>query len=347
MSPADLDTRFETLRERVAVLPVPDAAEVTRRGQRRRTGQRVLAGALTLIALAVVGVLGAHRPAPRPVPLHPPMPSTAPWDRPGALRVDVRPHLVDGYDVHGLDASDGSGEYVRWAQALLDEQVTVGPGGADRVTGELGVFADESTARAVFEGISRDPFTADGFAGVRPYRQDRPDLGDEAVGVTGPLPADGSGEFTGRPLRVVAVRVGVAVALFTGYPVPQDVDSAARMAVAWLCPYRPACPLRAGLPAPLATLTDGGTAWAVAVDVQPTGSEPYGKAVAALAELGYRAQQVSLDCDEGARPELGETGTGARYVVAYFAAEPDAAAVARALPTGFRARPVPVRTHCT
>lgn len=344
----DLDTRFASLRERVAAVTVaPDAGVLVRRGRRRQIERATLA-CLAALALIAAG-LAVGRPESHAEPVGPP-PTTAPaWQQPKAERLAVWPTLIDGYRLHrDTDASGGTGGATGWAaHARTVDSVDLYPTGLPGTTayGELAVFDDEAGAHAAYRAIAADPMTARGFPGAKVYRHDAPRLGDEALAVTAPLPADGAGEYTGQPLRVVAVRVGVAVILYYGYPDAQFVDDMVRLAAGWLCPYSPRCGPGSGLPKPLTRLVDGGSAWAVAVELEQTADTPYGSAVAALGELGYRASVVGLDCDEGARSVYPTSGPQARYVVAYFASYEEAA---RLLPdlTGFSVRVVQVKTHC-
>jgi hypothetical protein len=324
----DLDTRFDTLRRRVAAVTVtPEAAGVIRRGQRRRTG-RLAAVCLLALALVAAGLALGRPPVHRDLPGGPP--TTAPWDEPEAKRFDLRPHLVDGYLLHGNpDATGTSDPSPPWAvgATYTDAVSIMRPGHV--ANGDLAVFADEAAARAVFRTIARNPLAAEGFPDVKAYRNEQPAIGDEAVAATGPLPADGAGEYTGQPLRVVGVRVGTAVLLFYG----------------WTCAFTFRCQPLTGLPAPLTTLTEGGTAWAVPVQVRQTDTEPYAAALMRMAALGYRVRAVSLACDVGARAALSENAPQATYLVVYFTTEADAATVARAV--GGDTHPVRVRTHCT
>src|SRR5258706_15420679 len=89
-----------------------------------------------------------------------------------------------------------------------------------------------------------------------------PGWGDEAAAVKIAKPADGAGEHTGATVRFVVVRVGTAIAHVDGYPEVPAIDDDARALVGRLCLYDPDCKPNPGLPAPLATLTEGGEAWA-------------------------------------------------------------------------------------
>lgn len=345
----DLDTRFETLRERVAAVTVaPDASVLVRRGRRRQVERAALA---CLLALALIAAgLTVGRPESHAEPVGPPPTTAPPWQQPKAERLAVWPTLIDGYRLHHTtEASVGTNGPTWWAaNARTVDSVDLYPSGLPTATayGELAVFGDEAGAHAAYRTIAADPMAAQGFPQAKVYRHDAPHLGDEALAVTAPMPADGAGEYTGQPLRVVAVRVGVAVVMYYGYPDAQFVDDTVRLATGWLCPYSPRCQPGPALPKPLTRLTDGGTAWAVAVELEQTADAPYGSATAALGELGYRASVVGLDCDEGSRAVYPTSGPQARYVVVYFASYDEAA---RLLPdlTGFAVRVVQVKTRCT
>jgi hypothetical protein len=350
MTMPDLDRRFETLRQRVTAVVPPGADEIVRRGRHRQAGRLVVAVVLTLLTIAVGGALAIGRPVAKPAPLTTPTP---PWQRPGATRVEVTPRLADGYKMYGInDIDSGTEPKPPWANGSVTVEFvhwTPSQGqvvhSGHSVNVDLVVFADEAAAHAAFLTLQADLPKTNGFD-VNSGKPAHPALGDEAAAVTVPKPADGAGEFTGQPLRFIAVRVGTAVLVGWGYPSVSDVDNPVHVAIAWLCPYTPRCQPRPGLPRAVHP-TEGGTAWAAMVGMSPVPiTNLQGPMVIAAIEPGYRPQLVSLDCDEGSRQGVWTDIRAAQYLVVYFASQEDARAYRHALPfTSFE--PVQVRTHCT
>ncbi|OLB81696.1 MAG: hypothetical protein AUI14_02315 [Actinobacteria bacterium 13_2_20CM_2_71_6] len=345
MNPEDLDTAFRTLKQRVSVVP-PAPEEIFIRGRHRQAMRLALACVVVLMMVVAGGYAATARPwsAPQPATTPAPTPSTqVPWQATDAIREDPSRLALQGFLLHQTDGPDRVPDVAHtpcWAKPLAYGNDNL-PVGRSSINGELYVYPDEDAARAVFATVQKNVPSCVGFdAPITKWSQ--PPLGDEAVSAIVPLPADGAGEFTGQPLQMIVVRVGTAIGLTWGYPLIPQIEADARALSQRMCLYSPRCQPRAGLPAALPALREGGQAWAAVLRVE----EPpkyLGSAVAAAADLGYRASTASADCDEGARLALGVPTGRVFYAVVYFASQADAEALARMLPG---VRVFPVRTHC-
>ena len=347
--PDNLDIAFRALERHVdAVAFQPAVDEIITRGRRRKTTRVVIAGVVVLAALVASGyAVASPNAAPRPGEDPTAVPSAtspAPWMGSKAVRLDPSRNVPGGLLFY--DKDNGPSELVTgainpcWGKPISSQ----GEGS------QLHVYPDESTARQTLDAVNGRIAACFGFPDAKVTSTDHPAIGDGAVAGVAPKPADGAGEHTGEPLRMVVVRVGSALATFYGYPpkTPSAVDADAKAVVGRLCVFDPRCRPRAGLPAPRTVPRDGDPVWAAVLQVADPADvwAPLGPAIAAAGQLGYHAGIVSLDCDEGARAALGTPEKNAQYAVVYFDELADAEAFAAALP-GPAVRMIPVRTHCT
>jgi hypothetical protein len=212
----------------------------------------------------------------------------------------------------------------------------------------LYVYPDESTAKSIMRNVRQHLQSCSGFPDAKVLKKAAsPAWGDEAATITFALPADGAGEHTGDPVRYDVVRVGRAIVEVWGYPEIPQIDQDAQAIVGRLCYYDVSCTPKAGRPAALPKLTNGGEAWvAVLAVIKPTDPEPLpGESIAAAAELGYHATVVPTECDDGANSALGLSGSDNRYTAVYFASQADAQAFAAALPA-LQVKVLQVHTYC-
>jgi hypothetical protein len=168
--------------------------------------------------------------------------------------------------------------------------------GAARVTvhHELYVYDDEAAARLVFHELQADLASCLGFPQPRVPVNERPGWGDEAVAVTIAWPADGAGEHAGEPLRMVAHRVGKALAGVLRRPRPGRGRRARACRRAQTLPLRPR--LRAkGCPASTADyLHDGGSAWVAVLYI--SSQKDAAPLAAALPALQVRTLPIRTQC---------------------------------------------------
>jgi hypothetical protein len=355
MADADsVEQAFRELYARADVAASTDVSEILLRARRRRAGHAlVVAGAVIVMIATGFALAGSPRPAHQSVTptatasIAPPSPTgtrsavtgTIP---PGfMLREAKAAEVVDGGSIN--EPCIGR---PRQTRALRHE---FGAEAAQVVVHHsLYLYADEAAARGAFDVVRRNLRGCFGFPDAKVLANDRPAWGDEAAAVTVAMPADGAGEYTGKPLRMAALRVGTALMMVYGYPdATAQVDADARAAVSRLCLYDADCAPRSGLPAPLTSLRNGDNVWGAVLSVFDGGDIPTttGAAIAAAAEAGYRPNIVSVHCDEGAATALGVSGNSARYVVIYFGSRTDAEALAAALSL-LDVRTLQVRTRC-
>jgi hypothetical protein len=352
--PHALDELFQRLHRRVAAAATPiHATQIIARGQRRRRATLALSavGIMAMIALgyAAIGWPGATPPPPAGSTS---LPSATP-EVPSGSRIDVSDTIPVGFLLHETAGGERGGGRINercfgHPTAYAGVPHDVGEGAA-RVTvhHELYVYDDPAAARAVLHELQADLAGCLGFPQPEVLSNERPDWGDEALAVTIAWPADGAGEHAGQPLRMVALRVGKALAVFSGGPGQAEVDADARAVVPRLCLYDPDCRPSADLPASLTTLPDGGSAWVAVLHIiqGDDSTAPPGVAIAAAAELGYHATLVPVACDQGAAPALQLSDPDAHYVAVYFDSQKDATALAAALPA-LQVWTLPVRTQC-
>lgn len=220
----------------------------------------------------------------------------------------------------------------------------VGSAGFARAVLTLLFYGDQANAHSAFGVMARSLNDCVGFPDVTATPM-QISSGDESAAVSFPKPADGAGEMTNWPWRVVAVRVGRAILLVDAGPYggpnrPQQAPSAQSLReltqalVPRLCVYADAgCPRPQDLPAPLDHLTQDGQAWLLVLYVfqGDDGAALPGTAVGAAAELGYHPTIVRQGCDGGANLAGLSDPAQTRYVAAYFASLQDAQAAADAL----------------
>ena len=347
MRTPDHDQMSRAPERRVATLATQSrATEVITHG-RRRTTKVAVAGALVAAIVVALGVTACTRPqaTPRPADTPTPTPSSpASWLVSGVGREDPNRVIPVGYllnldeEASGLDDNAtpcwrSPAASANWTRQVRNESIQQ----------ELHLYADAATATQVFAAIRQDVPACAGFPGSKIIKRDRPAIGDEAVSVTIPKPADGAGEYTGQPLQIILIRTGAGLAMVWGYPASPDIESTARTIARRMCRFTASCQPAAGMPVPLAELRDGADVWAAAFPVQKSGQP--GAGAAAAAELGYRASVTSIGCDEGAAEALGNPSPGQKYAAVYFATQVDAQAFAAALPK-IRVQVIRVRTHC-
>jgi hypothetical protein len=332
----NVERAFSRVREGVDALPVPDAGLIAARGRRRRARRLIVAG-LAVIAVIVGGYSVWGSPAaiaPDPAASVSPSPGFTP---PTANRA-YNGRIPYGFLVHEENSTEPPGNMGASAGPCDGQPVQswgvsrdVGEK-ADRVTilQSLFVYADEAAARQVMAEMRRRQVrTCLGFPDARVLKNDTPRWGDEAIGQTVALPADGANEHTGAPVRMVVLRVGRAVAQLSGYPEIPEIDQDAQAIVKRLCLYSAAgCVPPAGQPQPLRTLANGGEAWvaALAFYYEDDANARPGVSIAAAAERGYAASIVPVACDQGAHEALGlPSPTGReRYVAVYFRSREEA-----------------------
>lgn len=319
-----VEQAFSRARENVeAIVTTPDAEKIVAQGRRRRSQRMVVAG-LAVVA-AIVGGYALVQPREARIP----DPATSPtWTPPAGNRVEgkilpgflvheekadepqINPHVVDGpclgrpVQSAGIPHSIGEG---------MNET---------RIVQELYVYADEAAAKQVMQTVrQRQVRGCMGFPDARVLKTDSPKWADETLGQTVALPADGAGEHTGEPVRMVVLRVGKAVATFSGYPEIPEIDQDAQAMAKRLCIFSSSgCVPPAGQPQQIRTLTNGGEVWAAALDAYPNGDAKArpGAAVAAAAEQGFNASLVPVECDQGAGEAWTVNGFHASYVAVYF-----------------------------
>jgi hypothetical protein len=340
-----VDLAFHAMRARVVdAVSTPPATEIVTRGRRRRTTRTALAGA-AVAAVLTAGLVLSRGPQPQPDP-NTPSPS-ATWVAPTGSRTPAKPQIPSGFLLHDNAKYGHPGQLDGPARCYGQPAMS---GSSSRTVGEqadqvnisqeLRVYPDVHAAEQVYMQLRADLQGCLGFpdATVLDPPTDR-HWGDEAVTGSVALPADGANGHTSAPVRMVVVRVGTAVATFSGYPQTPDIDNDARAIIGRLCLYNPECHPQTGLPQPLRELREGGHAWAAVIDeftTDDTTATP-GTAMAAAAELGYHPAIVPADCDGGTPHHS--------TVTIYLTNHADAERLAAALP----ALPVQIRdvtTHC-
>ncbi|HTF10162.1 MAG TPA: hypothetical protein VK659_18515 [Asanoa sp.] len=329
----------------------PPAAAIVARGRRRRTAHVTLAGVAVLAVLAGGYVAMGGRPAgpvTAPAPTSP-VKATVTGDRAQATKIP------DGFLPHEREMTDVVDDF-GYGPECFGEPVMRRSGRQAVGTAEVGVtqslfvYVDESTAKSVMSNVRNKLATCSGFGGATVLEPAAsPAWGDEAATITLAKPADGAGEQTGAPVRYDVVRVGRAIAEVTGYPEVPQIDQDAQAIAGRLCYYDADCAPRAGLPAALPELTNGGEAWVAVVGVIKVTDRPQlpGETIAAAAEVGYHATVVPTTCDDGADGALGLTGLGNYYTAVYFASQADAEKFAAALPAlPAKVKVLQVHTNC-
>ncbi|MEU2611960.1 hypothetical protein ABZ570_10305 [Micromonospora sp. NPDC007271] len=355
-----VDDAFRGLRTRVGPsVAGPPATQIVARGRRRRAGHVTLAAVAVLAVLtggyAAVGdgLAGTRPNLPPAATVTAPAP-TSPVKAPptGDRTQDAK--IPDGFLLRDqeTDIADQSNDLSPcFGEPAMQRSASqrVGPPATEvNITQHLYVYPDQSTAHSIMRNVRQQLQSCSGFPGARVLKKAAsPEWGDEAATITLALPADGAGEHTGAPVRYDVVRVGAAIVEVWGYPEIPQIDQDAQALVGRLCYYDVNCSPKAGRPAALPKLTNGGEAWVAVLEViEPTDPKPLpGKSIAAAAELGYHATVVPTECDDGADSALGLTGSANRYTAVYFASQADAQAFAAALPA-LRVKVLKVRTYC-
>ena len=335
-----VEQAFGALRARVdAAAVAPPAERIAARGRRRRAGHVVLAG-VTVLAVLAGGWAIARDPdrdaAPNPPAVSPSVPATP--TPVGTRPASIPPGFLAGET--GAEEAFGEHEYVREcfgqpvARRVMRE--VDGQQAQQRHLGQaLYVYADENAAKAVMRDLRPQLQRCSGFedaAVLKPVSS--PALGSEALSITVAMPRDGASEHAGEPYRYLVVRVGSAVAEFTGLVRdPEPIDRAAAL-IPRMCVFSAGCPPKYAAPV---TPSNGADLWAAVVGVHETGTQRPAKDERA-GELGYRAVVVPLACDVDAAAALGAAVTGDSYTVVYFGSRQDAETLG--LPV------VRVRTYC-
>jgi hypothetical protein len=349
-----VEQAFRELHARARVAASTDVSEILLRARRRRAGHALVVAVAVMVMIATgFALAGSPRPAHQPV--NPPVTASVAPPSPAGTRGAVTGTIPPGFMLREAQASevvDGgsmNGPCIGRPSQTRSLRHEFGAEAAQVIVHHsLYLYADEAAARAAFDIVRRNLRGCFGFPDAKVLANDRPAWGDEAAAVTAAMPADGAGEYTGKPLRMVALRVGTALMMAYGYPdATAQVDADARATVSRLCLYDPDCAPRAGLPAPLRSQRDGDNVWVAVLTVVDETNTPAaaGAAIAAAAEVGYRPSIVPVHCDEGAATALGVSGNSARYVAIYFARRTDAEALAAAL-SQLDVRTLQVRTRC-
>ncbi len=357
-----------------ASLVTPEVGLIARRARRRRARQAVLAGAAVLLAVGLGAVVGgplrAGETMPPVAPTSPEPTMTAAPERIDPAEERIYSGFLESPTLAAVDddwsESRDTGLPVDCVGVPVDQvavERSVASGSVVRIM--LLLYADESTARSALTTLTPELRACLGYPDAPLALPGQwPSYGDASVAMTFLKPADGAGELTGWPLHAVAVRVGRAVEVFLTYPThsadgpvssaaPGVLQAVIEQQVPRLCLYsesgcRPSPPLPSALPA----LTRNGEAWALVLAADPvaSGSETplefrTGRAVAALADLGYHPSVVEPGCDVG-------VAESEPYVALYFAQQSEAQALVSQLALRsddlFSPLPVPVRvtTRC-
>jgi hypothetical protein len=319
-----IDSAFEALRTTVvdAVRP-PAAEEIVARGRRRRT-VRVVAAAVAVVAVIASGAFLTGSPKALPHPAASPTVRPGPTGARSAMASIPRGFLVK--EETAAERGDGDVQSGSCQGAPALSAGTRQENGRTSYFQDLYVYADEQAARAAFRRTRADLAGCFGFPDARvKTAQTAPTWGDEAAAITLKLPADGANEYTGAPLRLVAVRVGTALATFWGYPEVPGIDRDARTIVSRLCYYDPSCQPPADSPRPV-TVHAGDTVWSAVLDEYQADDDAArpGLSVAAAAEHGYHPDIVRAECDGGTAGQL--------RVVLYFAGRTDAERFTKLVP---------------
>jgi len=344
-----IGARFGALAGSVATaVPVPGAEEIIARGRRRRRNTHAALGGLAVVsvlgvATMVFGPLGPNGAPLPPVHPSPSLSATPTYTPPSGARRDP----VGGSIPAGFLAIEGTPTAARLepscpgpASPFVTNGSIIASAAGDGVT--LILYTTSLTASAAYD---------DYYAEAR--RCAATPAPGTAVAVE-PLTFGAQGFWSvtvtgGQPTRHEAVvRYGRSLLLVRG-PTESVVHRAGQLERE-LCVFGVDCAAREGRPQALAPLTAGGEAWAAVLAVDfgdGSGSPvPLGRAVALASRMGYRTSVTSVDCDQGARQELGlPAGSAPRYVPVYFRSRADAEAFAARSPLPPDAI-IKVRTYC-
>jgi hypothetical protein len=367
-------------RATTATVVAPEVGVIVGRARKRRATRAVLA---SIVAVAViVGTVAVGRPyldrAPTPPASEPATEGRLDPLRANSTRLPLtfmifagslqRP-LPGGLNPVGSDGGIRVKDFLySGCLGTPDEQLetTAEFDDGSAVTKTLSLYADETAAAAAFTTVETDLRRCVGFPDTRVFPEGEPlNVGPAvAVSVTFDMPASSS------PARAVAFRVDRVIGILLSTPhdtettrhnaVPMELLAAlARDVVPSLCLYADAgCSPQPGLPHPLTSLTRGGQAWLVLIDIyQSMSDHPHdwspdpGLDLYEVARLGYYPSMVRQGCDEGANVADAGKEASTRYLALYFATQHEADAVVRALPPISNAEnPLPrvlkVRTWC-
>jgi hypothetical protein len=334
-----LDEQFGFLRNNVTMLvPVPPAEEIVARGRRRRQTARVV-----VVSLAVVLAVGAGYSVLRPLrPVAVPNPPAG-----GSPSIAVVPYTPTEGSTRARAGETIPAGFLPAEGRTVVERKGIGrqcPGGVDPAS-DFDVKASQSLRDAQGGQVTLlvYPTAALASRAFNEYEAEvqRCDSVTEALGFGGE-----SMRVTWPPPRTeIVVRNGAAL-LLVGGDDAGAVDRVFAGLLDRLCHFASDCRPRGGRPGALASLEAGGEAWAVVLATDSSGDPAVlGRAVAAAANMGFRASVASVDCDEGARSALGLPDGTQKYVAVYFASRADADAFA----DNAIQRPIgtiQVRTYC-
>lgn len=331
-----------------ATIVTPEIEVIVARAQRQRTTNIAVMVAVMVAVVGTIALAGTLR-RDRALPPIEPSPTFSEPTEDG--RVDPSASILAGFldDPMLTESADASGESrgeTPCAGSTTDQLSISRVAGDDesRIQLSLALYDSDEAATQAFASASADLRSCLGFPGATVDPEQWPSYGDESAGLTFLKPADGAGELTGWPVRVVMVRVGRSIETFSSIPYNAQrsevgtqaatipvIDAVVRASLPRLCLYKAEdCTPASILPVPLDHFTRGQEVFLVALRVFETDDRNVrpGTVLAVAASAGYHPGIVRQGCDVGGDFADADSAERTRYLALYFEQRYEADAVA-------------------